>query len=285
MTTGWNLVLLLNMGAVAFGADLERAQKLYDRTEYTPALEILAKSTEPRNGAAWELAGKANFQLREFKKAIEAFSKATQIEPKNSRYYNWLGRAWGRRAEAMNPLVAAGYASDVRGNLERAVELDGKNQEAVSDLLDYYLAAPALFGGGIDKAMALAEKSKSNNAAEYHSLLARIAERQKQYEQAESQLRQAVTLAPKDVGRAVDLAMFLSRRGKYNESDATFQQASKVEPDNRLVLYARAEAYIAAKRNLSSARDLLQQYLRSALTPDDPSREEARRLLKRASGD
>lgn len=282
---GQHLVLLLGLAAAALGADLDRAQTLYDRTEYPAALEVLSKSSEPKGGAAWELAGKANFQLREFKKAIEAFSKATQAEPNNSRFYNWLGRAWGRRAEAMNPLLAAGYASDVRGNLERAVELDGKNQEAVSDLLSYYLAAPAMFGGGIDRARALAEKSKSNDAAEYQSLLARIAERQKQYDQAESRLRQAVALAPKDVGRAVDLAMFLSRRGKFNESDAAFQQAAKVEPDNRLVLYARAEAYIEAKRNLNTARDLLQQYLRLPLTPDDPSREDARRLLQRASGE
>jgi len=282
---GQKLGLLLGLAAAALGADLERAQKLYDRTEYPAALEVLSKSSEPKGGAAWELAGKANFQLREFKKAIEAFSKATQAEPNNSRFYNWLGRAWGRRAEAMNPLLAAGYAADVRGNLERAVELDGKNQDAVSDLLSYYLAAPAMFGGGIDRARALAEKSKSNDAAEYQSLLARIAERQKQYDQAESRLRQAVALAPKDVGRTVDLAMFLSRRGKFNESDAAFQQAAKVEPDNRLVLYARAEAYIEAKRNLNTARDLLQQYLRLPLTPDDPSREDARRLLQRASGE
>ena len=115
--------------------------------------------------------------------------------------------------------------------------------------------------------------------------LAQIAERQKEYEMAEKQWRRAVALAPKQVGRLVDLAKFLARRGKYPESEGAFQQATKVEPNSRLVLYARAEAYVETNRNLETARDLLQQYLRSPLTPDDPSREEARQLLKRASGE
>ena len=51
------------MAAGAFAADLDRAQKLYDRTDYPAALDVLSKSSEPKNGAAWELAGKAHYQL------------------------------------------------------------------------------------------------------------------------------------------------------------------------------------------------------------------------------
>lgn len=282
---GQKLALLLGLAAAALGADLDRAQKLYDRTEYPAALEVLSKSPEPKVGATWELAGKANYQLGEFKKAIEAFEKATQAEPNNSRYHNWLGRAWGRRAETSNPLAAPGYASKARQSFERAVQLNAKDQDAVNDLLSYYLEAPGFLGGGLDKAMALAEKVKTIDPAAYHSALAQIAERQKQYDLAEGQLRRAAALAPKQVGRVVDLAKFLARRGKYNDSDLAFQQAAKVDPDSRLVLYARAETYVETKRNLVTAKELLQQYLRSPLTPDDPSREEARRLLRRASGE
>jgi tetratricopeptide (TPR) repeat protein len=286
MTMGRKLTLLMGLAAsAALGGDLERAQKLYDRTEYPAALEVLSKSSEPRSGAAWELAGKANYQLGEFKRAIESFEKATQAEPDHSRYHNWLGRAWGRRAETSNPLAAPGYASKARRSFERAVQLNPKDQDAVNDLLSYYLEAPGFLGGGLDKATALAEKVKTNDLAGYHSALAQIAERQKQYDLAEGQLRRAVALAPKQVGRVVDLAKFLARRGKYNDSDRAFQQAARVDPDSRLVLYARAETYVETKRNLDTARELLQQYLRSPLTADDPSREEARRLLQRASGE
>lgn len=286
MRIRWNLIiLLLSVAIAAFGSDLERAQSLYDRTEYPAALDVLQKSAEPKTGAAWELAGKANYQLGEFKKSIEAFEKATQAEPNNSQYFNWLGRAWGRRAETSNPLSAPGHASKARQYFERAVQLNGRNQDAVNDLFSYYLEAPGFLGGGLDKAMVLADQIKTNDPAEYHSALAQIAERQKQYDLAEGQWRKAIALAPKQVGRVVDLAKFLARRGKYNESDGAFMQAARVAPNSRLVVYARAETYVETKRNLDTARELLHQYLRSPLSPDDPPREEALRLLKRASGE
>jgi len=285
MISGCKLNFLLSLAAAAaFGTDLDRAKKLYDRTEYPAALEVLAKSAEPKSGAAWELSGKANYQLGEYKKAIESFEKATQAEPNNSRYHNWLGRAWGRRAETSNPLAAPGHASRARQSFERAVQLNPRDLEAVNDLLSYYLEAPGFLGGGLDKATALAEKIKTSDQAEYHSALAQIAERQKLHDLAEGQFRRAAALAPKQVGRLVDLAKFLARRGKFAESENAFQLASKVEPNNPMVLYARAETYVETNRNLDAAKALLEQYLKSPLSPDDPSRQDARRLLKRASG-
>jgi hypothetical protein len=47
-------------------------------------------------------------------------------------------------------------------------------------------------------------------------------------------------------------------------------------------LFVRAEAYIQQKRNLNDARRLLERYLASPLTPDDPPREDARALLSKA---
>ena len=54
--------------------------------------------------------------------------------------------------------------------------------------------------------------------------------------------------------------------------------------DSPKVCFARARTYIEQKRNLDRAKALLNEYLRSNLTPDDPSREQAEKLLKEASG-
>ncbi|MBI5283414.1 MAG: tetratricopeptide repeat protein [Candidatus Solibacter usitatus] len=279
-------VLILSLALVlpAGASDLERAQRLFDRTDYRAAIDVLSASGEPKNGPAWQLAGRSWYQLGDFKKAIDSFEKAIEAEPANSCYHNWMGRAWGRRAEIANPLSAPGYASKARGYFEKAVALNPKDQEAASDLLSYYLDAPRFLGGGLDKAAALAERMKADDPAEYHFALARIAEQRKQWDLAEGQLRRAVELAPKQVGRIVDLARFLARRGKHHESDSAFQLAAKVDPANKAVIFARAETYIASGRNVDDARKLLQQYLQLPLGPDDPSREEARRLLRKAGG-
>ncbi len=79
------------------------------------------------------------------------------------------------------------------------------------------------------------------------------------------------------------MAKYLAKEGRYQESDAAFQQAENLEPGNPKVLFAKARTYIATKRRLDEARDLLQKYLQSNLTPDDPPREEARKLLQQVS--
>jgi len=177
--------------------------------------------------------------------------------------------------------VQPGYASKARQYFERAVALDSTNGEAVNDLFDFYLEAPGFLGGGTHKAEALAKHIAELDAAEGHYALAQIADRKKEYDTAEQQLRRAAELAPRQVGRILDLAKFLSKRGRVKESEAMFDQAAKMAPNSPKVLYERAATYVKEHRNLKEARELLEQYLRSPLTPEDPSRERAEALLKK----
>ena len=113
---------------------------------------------------------------------------------------------------------------------------------------------------------------------------ARIAERRKDFRTAEDRLRRAMEAAPTQVGRVVDLAKFLSKRGRIEESEQTFRAAERIAPDSPRLLYQRAETYIQGGRNMDAARILLKRYLASTLSPDDPSRREAEKLLKQAGG-
>ncbi len=68
----------------------------------------------------------------------------------------WLGRAYGAKASAANPIHAFELARKVRADFERAVQLNGNSGPALSDLGEFYVEAPAIVGGGLDKARALA---------------------------------------------------------------------------------------------------------------------------------
>src|SRR5437868_6565430 len=83
-----------------------------------------------------------------------------------------------------------------------------------------------------------------------------IAERRKDYGKAEEQLRRAMQAAPTQVGRVVDLAKFLSKQGRIEESEQTFRAAERLAPNNPRLLYNRAETYIKAGRNIETAREL-----------------------------
>jgi cytochrome c-type biogenesis protein CcmH/NrfG len=77
------------------------------------------------------------------------------------------------------------------------------------------------------------------------------------------------------------LARYLANHGRVKESDALFEQAARMAPNSPRVMFDRASVYIKENRDLDEARKLLEQYLKSPLTPDDPPRERAEALLKK----
>ncbi len=260
------LILGVLLAAPGFGqpSGLTRARELYDKTDYEEALSLL-KAIPAKDGAVPALMGKCQYMTGDFKKASESFELAVRLEPGVAEHHLWLGRSYGRRAETSSFVTAPGLASKARQSFEKAVELNPRATEAVADLFEYYLEAPGVLGGGIDKARALAEKTKDLDLAEYHYRLAQIASKKKEFNDAEEQLRRAVDLAPRQVGRILDLASFLAKQGQYQQSDAAFSQAEEVAPNSPRVLFERAKAYIRAKRNLAAARELLVRYLRLPL--------------------
>ena len=267
----------------AFGQDsLQRAEELYNKTEYQASLTLLYE-VSPHTAAAYNLIGRDYFMLGEYKKATDAFQRALALEPSNSAYAHWLGRAFGRRAETSNPFMAPMHASKARQYFEQAVALDAANDEALNDLFDYYLQAPGFLGGGYEKAEQVAKRIAQRNEAEGHFAQAQLADRRKQYDTAEEQLRRAMELAPHQVGRVLDLAKYLAKRGRYQEAEATFDRAARIAPASPRIYFDRARVYIEEKRNLDKAKDLLMKYLQSDLTPDDPPREQAAKLLKQVS--
>ena len=113
--------------------------------------------------------------IEEWDRGIAACEKARSLDPQNSVYHLWLGRIYGEKADRAGFLSAAGLAKKVRTSFERAVELDPKNWEARTDLAEFYLEAPAIVGGGKDKARAQADALMPINPGMGHWVLARIA--------------------------------------------------------------------------------------------------------------
>jgi Flp pilus assembly protein TadD len=111
-----------------------------------------------------------------------------------------------------------------------------------------------------------------------------IDEKRKQPGNAEAHLRLAVEMAPMQVGRLMDLARFLYKQGRYQEADENFARAEAIAPENPKLLYVRADSYIKSHRNLDGAKDLLKRYLSSNITPEDPPKSSARKLLQQIEG-
>lgn len=280
------ITCLLLACTVVWGEDsglIAKAEHLYRHTDYRASLDVLHQTAQ-EDAKSYVLTGKDQFMLGEYKKATEAFEQAFVLEPGNAECALWLGRAYGRRAETASPFTAPKYASKAREYFEKAVALDAHNQDALGDLFDYYLEAPGFLGGGYEKAERIAKQIAETNPVQGHVAEAELAERRKEFDTAEDQLRRAIHEAPRQVARLLDLARYLAKHGQAAESDAAFDRAEQLAPNSPRVAFARAQTYVQQRRDLDKARALLNRYLESDLTPDDPSRALAKKLLKEASG-
>ena len=276
--------LLVAFSLSASPEAVRRADALYHRTQNEASAQALA-GDPTADPASYAFTGKNYFKLGDHKKAIEIFERAIAVAPANSDYQLWLGRAYGRRAETGGWLTAGFQALKARQCFEAAVALDPRDREAMNDLFDYYLNAPSFLGGESDKAESIAGPIEHERPAMNHYEMAQVAERRKQYAAAEQHLRSAVSLAPGDVGHILDLARYLSKRGRIEESDAFFLEASKLRPNEPRVVFARAENYVETRRNSEEARELLRLYIASDRTPNDPSQQTAEKLLHEIAGE
>lgn len=269
--------------ALAGGSDLAEARKLYNFTDYEQSLKVL-HAISNKNAAVWELMGRDYYMEAEYKKASEVLEKAVVADPENSQYALWLARAFGRRAETSSPFTAPGLASKARQYFEKAAQLDPRNLDALTDLFEYYLQAPGFLGGGFDKAQATAARIAEIDPAEGHWSQAKLAEKRKEYGNAEEQLRRAIEVSPHQVGRFIDLARFLAKQGRLQEADQSLARAEKMAPGSPKVVFAQADLYIKHGRNLELAKDLLKRYMSMALSPDDPPKSQAEKLLRQVQG-
>lgn len=261
-------------------ADLERGRKLFQSGSYKAAVDAFSSAPSGAEMLLW--LGKSLVMSGEPKRASDALEQAVKLQPSSSEAHQWLGRAYGRRAENSNMLSAASLASKARQGFEKAVSLDGRNLPAMLDLLEYYVEAPGFMGGGIGKAQALADKIKPLSATRYHFALARIAEKNKNVAAAEQNYRRAAELE-NSAGAWLDLGRFLAKQGRYQESEQAFVKAEQIDAKQPRILYERANAYVRARSNGDKARQLLQRYMTMPLGVNDPTVDDARRLLKQIS--
>src|ERR1041385_6688087 len=159
--------LILSSFSLLFAAnpELDRARKLYNLTDFDASLKVLHNIPD-KDAVVYELIGRNYYMQTEYKKATEALEKAFAADPSSSEIALWAGRAFGRRAETSSVLTAPGYASKARQYFEKAAQLNPINLEALTDLFEYYLEAPAFLGGGVDKAAATSARIAKIDAAE-----------------------------------------------------------------------------------------------------------------------
>ena len=214
---------------------------------------------------------RAYFALEDWDRAESSCKKAVSLDPSNSRFHLWLGRVYGEKADRSNFVTAAGLAGKVRGEFERAVQLDPKDVDARLDLAEFYAEAPGIVGGGEQKARTQAQSIGVLNPAREHWVYARIAEDKKAPATAEREYHQYIDLSQGEAEAWLNLAFFLRRQKRFDEMEQAVVKLSQAPMPKPDVLVGAAEILYRARRSYPFAIELLHRYLAAGAVEAAPA--------------
>lgn len=257
-------------GSRLFAADNAQADALLQQGKVDEAAILLQKTltAQPDDPLAHNLLCRVYYAQDMSDAAVHECELATSHAPDNSNNALWLGRAYGLKAARANPFSAYGLAKKAHTCFERAVELNPANVHAMSDLGEFYVAAPGIVGGGLDKAQALAAKMQPRFPSHAHRLLALIAEKKKDSATAETEFKAAAATG-KSPEALVDLGHFYQRQNQFDKALPTLQSA--IDSDNRkdAALVDVASILTASHQSPQLAESALREYLSSSAKSDD----------------
>jgi tetratricopeptide (TPR) repeat protein len=227
----------------------------------------------PRDAEAHALLLRVYYAIQRWDDAIAEGQQMVALDPNNSNYHLWLGRAYGEKAERSPWFQALFLARKTRAEFERAVALNSSNVDARSDLAEFYIEAPSFLGGSKEKA--LAEANQVRVLGDEPSSLwirAKLAQSEKNYALAEQHLRAAIVASKGNPETMINLASFYRQRGRMDEMEKMIDQAeqSSLKTRRSEALLEGADLLYRGGRNFAGALQLVRKYLNSPRSSEDP---------------
>lgn len=250
------------------------------------ALERLGTvlSQNANDAEAHNLRCRVYYQEEQWDAAIADCEAAVQQAPGESNFHLWLGRAYGQKAAHASLMAGYPLARKVRAEFQQAVQLDPRNVEALADLGEFDVAAPAVVGGGLAHAEVVAQQLRGVNPAGALLLEGRIAESRRDYGTAEANFRDAIRTSQYPANAWMDLAAFYRRRGRLDEMATAAGTGASLDAHHGPALVDGASNLTLAGREPQTAIQWLQQYLnsnaQSELAPSFVVRAQLAQLLR-----
>lgn len=245
---------------------LKAANQAYEASEYPKAAQLLftAAASEPQNAEIQLLLTKTHLEMQQYDAAIKSAERAVELEPKSSVYHEWLGRAYGERADHSSFMSALGFAKKTRREFAMAVELDGNNFTARQAMIEYDCAAPAMAGGGEEKAQPEIAQMAALDAAEGHYAAGNCRRQKKDFVVADAEFAKALDGGLKSVDRVFDIGDYAVRHEEPALLVSVANLGAKIAPGDVRVKFCGAVAAILAKQKDAGTEKLLRDYLASA---------------------
>jgi len=254
-------------------ASLDQARILVrSRTSADQAKSLLVQviATDPKNAEAHFLLGQIFYAFADFSKASDEASKAITLDDGKSDSHLLLGNSLSGLLDSAGMFKKMSLARQMKAEFERAVAEDPKSIPARAALVEFYMQAPSIVGGGRDKAIEQAKLVSGLDPVEGHYAMASVDLSQKLFSDAEQEYKAAIAADPKRAKSYVQLAFVYIAEKKDSETPALFKQAVEADPNYLPGYFGVARSDLLARQNLDEAERFLKKYLTRWPEEGDP---------------
>jgi tetratricopeptide (TPR) repeat protein len=261
---------LISLCAFAQSPKIEQGKSLFEAKKYDEASKIFTPIDDDSKdyAAAQYYLGRIAFEKKEYDDAADFFEEAVDANDKVAAYHEWLGNTYGTIAENANILKQGMLAPKMKSAWETAIALDPKNIEARKSLIQFYLQAPSIMGGSIDKAKEVAKQIVKLNAAEGHRSLGNISLKEEKPTEAEKEYLEMVKA---DATYSPVLATFYVNQKQYDKAFNLFEEAIKKNPEDMLAIYQVGKTSAISGQKLDRGEECLKKYLNYTPKANEPS--------------
>jgi len=252
------------------GQSVERGIQIFNAGNYPEARAALLPFGERDPNAAFYL-GKLEMEENDADAAVEWFERAVRMNPRNSVYYDWLGRAYGTQAQHASKFRLPFLARKTKNAWETALALDPDNLDVRDDLIIYYTRAPGFLGGSKEKSREMALEIRKRNPYRGSIATANLCGVEQDTLCVEHELQGMVASYPDSGGAYALLAAFYANQKQYDKAFGVLDQRLQAKPYELPALYQLGRTAALSGQNLDRGEQALKTYLASKMPERGPT--------------
>ncbi len=203
--------------------------------------------------------------------AAEYFEDAVKLKDDHPECHYWLGTAIAANIYNVGRLRQLGHARRMRKAWQRAVELDPYHLDARFSLLEYYLQAPGIAGGGRDKAMNEVEEIKKCDKAAGRRAMIRVYLSDEEYEKAAEESFAGIKEFPEDINLRLETGNVFQSIQDWDSAYEQFRSILEIEPNNRMALAQIGRTAFLSDKYMEEGLEALGKFIVNTPAKNTPS--------------
>ena len=199
--------------------------------------------------------GRCYLMLKDYDKAVDYLEDAAELDENNVLYHIRLGEALGAKAQNSNMFKAAWLASKVIDEFEKAYELDPNDLGAQIACASFYIQAPSIMRGDLDKAKIIMQQNPLAQNRMVKSLEIDIALKEENYPLAEEKFAEFDSTFNDSTDHFSfynKYGYFLLNQKKYEKAINAFKRQIELAPGEANPYDSLGDAYRALGDNIAA---------------------------------